>query len=521
MATVVGRSVGERTIGTTRYWVIEIVDGQQRLTTLIILLKAIAKCCDIQDSSEKQAAAELNNLLVRKSDGKEHHILELNHQSGLDLLPEYLRSGAIPDADVIGTLSDSNLRKAMREAEDFVNVWKQSASLLELVKRVKYSLVFLFYELENEKAVYTVFEGLNSRGLPVDPLDKCKSMIMGIAFDLSGRTDSPALARVHQTWGDIYEVLGIREVSGSEVLRFAASLRGAQPSRTRSVDDSLEFFREECRKGLNDLQDNIDWILTVTKELKRLVSDRRLSGVTTIAHARLLAIAIRLNGHLSNKEDLLNQWERVTFRIFGMYDKDARTKTGEYIRLAWLFLNDNTLTAAQAMDKLRDLGSDYPIGDAVAQLADSNRYEGWQRSLRYFLYRYEESLNAPMDQSLWTEIWENSANDSIEHIMPVEGGTIPCWQGSLSQGIRFDRTVHRLGNLVLLPPGLNSQCSNRCFDEKSSLYRKPENLQLKMMEEIIYQDSSQQQVRNRWDLDSIKERETRLLRFAKIEWADL
>ena len=148
MATVVGRSVGERTIGTTRYWVIEIVDGQQRLTTLIILLKAIAKCCDIQDSSEKQAAAELNNLLVRKSDGKEHHILELNHQSGLDLLPEYLRSGAIPDADVIGTLSDSNLRKAMREAEDFVNVWKQSASLLELVKRVKYSLVFLFYELE-------------------------------------------------------------------------------------------------------------------------------------------------------------------------------------------------------------------------------------------------------------------------------------------------------------------------------------------------------------------------------------
>src|SRR5277367_1804499 len=41
MATVVGMSRGRRTIVTDEYSVIEVVDGQQRLTTLVILLKAI------------------------------------------------------------------------------------------------------------------------------------------------------------------------------------------------------------------------------------------------------------------------------------------------------------------------------------------------------------------------------------------------------------------------------------------------------------------------------------------------
>lgn len=41
MATVVGLNRGRKTIVTDEYSVIEVVDGQQRLTTLILLLKAI------------------------------------------------------------------------------------------------------------------------------------------------------------------------------------------------------------------------------------------------------------------------------------------------------------------------------------------------------------------------------------------------------------------------------------------------------------------------------------------------
>jgi uncharacterized protein with ParB-like and HNH nuclease domain len=45
MATVVGLNRGLKTIITDEYSVIEVVDGQQRLTTLIVLMKAIQLCC--------------------------------------------------------------------------------------------------------------------------------------------------------------------------------------------------------------------------------------------------------------------------------------------------------------------------------------------------------------------------------------------------------------------------------------------------------------------------------------------
>ena len=41
MATIVGLNRGLKTIITDEYSVIEVVDGQQRLTTLVVLLKAI------------------------------------------------------------------------------------------------------------------------------------------------------------------------------------------------------------------------------------------------------------------------------------------------------------------------------------------------------------------------------------------------------------------------------------------------------------------------------------------------
>ena len=46
MATVVGLYREKKTIVTDEYSVIEVVDGQQRLTTLVILLKAIEKSLD-------------------------------------------------------------------------------------------------------------------------------------------------------------------------------------------------------------------------------------------------------------------------------------------------------------------------------------------------------------------------------------------------------------------------------------------------------------------------------------------
>ena len=67
-------------------------------------------------------------------------------------------------------------------AQKYIESFEDSKEVLNLLKTVKNRLDFIFYVLEDEGAVYTVFEVLNSRGLAVAWMDKCKSMLMGIDF---------------------------------------------------------------------------------------------------------------------------------------------------------------------------------------------------------------------------------------------------------------------------------------------------------------------------------------------------
>ena len=69
-----------RLSGPTSSTVLEVVDGQQRLTTLIILLNAIKLALNCKDKAEAKLARELSELLV-KVEGDELLLLQTNHDS--------------------------------------------------------------------------------------------------------------------------------------------------------------------------------------------------------------------------------------------------------------------------------------------------------------------------------------------------------------------------------------------------------------------------------------------------------
>jgi uncharacterized protein with ParB-like and HNH nuclease domain len=75
MATIVGLRRNKKTIAADEYVGVEVVDGQQRLTTLIILLKALAKA--LRKSDDKYAG-EIDSLLV-KGDDLSLLLLQTNH----------------------------------------------------------------------------------------------------------------------------------------------------------------------------------------------------------------------------------------------------------------------------------------------------------------------------------------------------------------------------------------------------------------------------------------------------------
>lgn len=84
------------------------------------------------------------------------------------------------------------------------------------------------------------------------------------------------------------------------------------------------------------------------------------------------------------------------------------------------------------------------------------------------------------------------------------------WRGKLGTKKDYiERQTQRLGNLIILPPGVNSKAGNKPFQDKKEIYEKHRGL--KLLEEVIVLDD--------WNETTLKEREERLIEFAKQEWA--
>lgn len=80
MATIVALGGEYRTMGADRFRDVSLVDGQQRITTIIILLKAIEKSLDDRSPEEAEAKSQLRRLIV-KADDHNLVLLQTNHDS--------------------------------------------------------------------------------------------------------------------------------------------------------------------------------------------------------------------------------------------------------------------------------------------------------------------------------------------------------------------------------------------------------------------------------------------------------
>ena len=500
MATIVCFRRETIILGVKEFYKLEIVDGQQRLTTLIILLNAIKLSFDSRISKEKRIANYLGNLLV-KEDSNDLLLLQTN-QGTTFCFEKFLHKGRATNPLNAKTLAEKELLKAIEECQEFVALWKSSGrNLADLATVILNRLYFIYHETSDEGTVYTVFEVLNSRGMAVSWFDRLKSILMGTAFDLERVDNNRLIKDLRVIWSEIYRTIGLRQGLNTEALRFTATLWHTNQSyRPLSERISVDNLRQVAVNA-KSIKEVAHKILNVTKACDVVLSNNRQRAVTKIAQARLLAVAIHLREDLdgADKEKLLYLWEKVTFRIYGMLRNDARTGVGKFVGLAWSIVNEE-LSYEDIYSGIKNIGADYPIEKAVEAIKISNCYDGWQPELRYFMFRYEEHLvqkkyGKKISKLQWNKIWESSAMDSIEHIFP---------QSNQSKA----KIMHRLGNLLVLPPELNSSLKDKPPRLKFDAYKISGILIARKVAE-----------NSRWTVKAVEKRESELLDWAAIEWA--
>lgn len=510
MATIVCFSTGRtEQVKTEQYGIYEVVDGQQRITTLALMFKALEQRLD--DIETKSSLGKLlvkndNNLLLLQANNANQYVFN-----------RYIREGVKPEISADSHQSDRRLASAIEQIEKFLDEWADGGELLALTSLLKNRLGFVVYDTEDKWSVHSIFESLNSRGLAVDWIDKAKSVLMGVAFEKAEpRRVDHLVDELHLLWSKIYENLVRVPRDGEDILRIAATFfTMGVVAKTLSSEDSIARLREFCDSADKTLTASL-WLKDVADKMMELRSDLTRHPIAAISQARVLAISIMMAADLTDAErgSALEQLERVTFRIYGLYNHDARKKQNDYIRLATRIRHRESgyETYAEIMDKLRQLGAGYPVDKAVEAYLKEPNYEH-PEDCRYLLWRYEEYLaeerkalvNVEMKKQIWSE---RSAQQTLEHILPQGFDKTLGWK--IFDDAKARKIMDRLGNLILLPPHLNREGSNKAFSDKVPTYKK---VLLHSMRELTCLDI--------WNVRSFEARQKRLKAFICLKFGDL
>ena len=551
----------------------EVVDGQQRVTTCVVLLDRIRRrLAGLAGDGIEGAAAIAESL--RRSFG----VVVVDNVSvprlrlGQDL-NEYWTSVVLGDEQYVGgALIGGAARLAgavaffdarLIELANGVDPTEFVTRLRELQRRVTAGLRVLVYEVASAAEVGVIFETLNERGRPLTELEKTKNYLLYLARQIpDGRTDDLA-AFINSRWAGIFGALA-RSDGGmdDQLLRVHwlatqnADLRSWQGvasikrafDRSRYVSASTRiipssFRPDEPKAAFDHLYSEVkDYVASLhhcahfvaemfdphaqfvafgsgRERARRASAALARSGVVALYRPLLCAARLRYPNDGDFYADLADVLDRYSARVFVISQRRANAGQAKLASLAFDLFKKRA-TPEEVLDAVSVLLWRY-ASDTQVRAALESETENWyaRRGHKYFLYEYELSRMGSGEQLQQFGYFIKKGNEqrTTEHILPQNPDPgAACWWDSFSKEEHV-ALRHALGNLVLTLD--NSQYSNKCFADKRGA-----PLGAGSTPKACYAQSSFHQERelaafDTWTPDTIRARQKQLAEWALERWA--
>ncbi|WP_187847854.1 DUF262 domain-containing protein [Helicobacter pylori] len=515
----------------------EIIDGQQRLATSLILLGLLAKTT--QNKDPKYSLINLEPILSYKYYG----------------LSEAFRAITEEEEKDLEAFKTSFYAKNLIEAYEFFKE-KISDTPIEalekmfdaLIKKMLFSVVGLN---DNRIDPFSSFETINNRGKDLSTLELLKNRLHFVAHKIcDGRKLEKLQQEINDTYTLIYHDLRQFEDAHLEdfLKHFVAYYYGekgdfkkrllemefdAHKRYTENTNfneeyekiDDLLFYLSYSSKVWNFLDtldeksialivdDNKKIEIEITPKMRNLLKKmRRLNALSENAFLPLLLslLTIQRAGKSANEqpyttkelEGLLEYLERFGFLIYGVAGKN--TAKNEWIELAFMAFRAYRYGEENiVIENLPVLEKNFfnRQGNSGLELLEEsihskkNAEKKWYgvKVLNYLLYEYELHHNPE------TNLKFDSSLESIEHVLPQNPDQ--GYSAEEKNWAKNPNIVHALGNLLLISKNANSSLSNKPFDEKRKEYLKGS-----YSEKEVAKNAS-------FGVDQIKERSEKLLDF--------
>jgi uncharacterized protein with ParB-like and HNH nuclease domain len=473
----------------------QVVDGQQRLTTLTILLSVIRDLVsETYRAGLEQAIFQKGDLLLLTEDKPRLKTRPKDQQFFLKYIQEM--GGLNGLFSSITFKNDS--QKNMRQNALAMHTQLKDLDEAKLVRLTQFLLLGCFVVVVTTPDVdsaYRIFSVMNDRGLDLSPTDILKSLITGAIPEANDKQNFYT-----NKWEDLEENVG-RD-------RFNALFSHIRmmEMRAKSRSNMVADFKSHIKPEKNSIS-FIDDKLEPYTELYSSILDQNFDG-------GIFSGAINRSLFWLNKVDngdwvpaaiyymtkYRNKPERLS-RFLDLLEKLASIQMVNRVSINYRI--------ARYTDILNRIDDDSEFDDeSKLYLSNGEKIDALnqlkgpvykQRKIRVMvLLRLDSELSDQMAVYNYSKI-------TVEHVMPQNPEENSEWKQWCPDEDKHENLVHCLGNLALLSRNKNSAANNYEFNKKKTAYFSPAtgHTSFVLTSEIIKED--------KWTPEIIEARQKRLV----------
>ena len=471
---------------------LELVDGQQRLTTLSLLFASVYHALkshetDLDDEQRVELINLKRKLVLKKGDDQIRLIPQIQNNNNPDYRAVLAEIGVISECDVPAYAGNRKIFRAYRYFQDRIDEMANGRSnrlgtIMEFLDKVSHACLVKI-EVASHADAYTLFESLNNRGMPLTAIDLIKNKLLARLESIEpGKLD-----HYFGHWNRLLGYLGDDYAIQERFFRqyynaFKDQLKAVHqvPVATRSnliqiYEKLINHDAKDCLQKISAAGRLYSLILSRNQDdalngLEKPIKDlERIQGAPS--YLLMLYLLVRkdelelTNAHLSSIVELL-------VRFFVRRNLTDTPPTRDLTRLFMTVIDKISGLRADAIPQSieQQLVAVSATDEAFQHKLDGPIYEENSGVTRFILCALAEQA---MTKESWVDLWRFENKQfvwTIEHIFP-QGENIPqSWITMIADGDEIKAKeiqqthVHKLGNLTI--SGFNSALGNKSFEDK-------------------------------------------------------
>lgn len=479
------------TIERERNVLYEVVDGQQRLTTLNLIFARLRD--HIEDPAAKQEVAKRilpSNPLTGTTESPRLKLRAADHPF---FHRHVLQGQALPDED--RRELDETKTRIMKNVEviDGFLAGKSQAWLKAYASFILSKVFVVLVGTESFKSAYRLFNVLNDRGMSLSNADLIKNQLFA---KLDGTATGSEL---EEKWVELENIVGIDRLD--TFLGYHRTSLTANKAR-KSLADEFEELIKGCDGAPLDF---LEGVTRSAKNYRRIIKGkfddtptvRSLAALRRVSYDEWVpAMLAFLNKPVADMElaEFADLLERVTMQNW--VRRLGRTK-----RLTIYFQLIMAINRGSDAESVRKIFVEGANNEEFFSLLDGDIYG--LPSAMAILLRLEEGVQ---DTSV-TKTFE--VRITIEHVLP-QALKEDYWKDRFTVDLH-GRWLHRLGNLMPLAGNKNYKAQYFDFDRKKAIYeRRNDKVSFDLAKEVCRVED--------WNEAALSARQRRMMEIARELW---